>query len=580
MRTDFASTAGGAEPARPLVMGQRAVVSTGHYLATAAGDHMYSRRGSAIDAGIAAGVAVGVLLFERVNFAGVAPIALHHARSGDTVTIDGLGVWPKMTDPAVLAAQDGLGDNILRAVTPAAPDAWLTALSRYGTLTAAEVLEPAWEYAARGVPISHRVAHYLNNVTEVSPWPVDMNFFPDAQLPRAGQVFARPELAKVIKSMMDADVRARQSGCSREAAIQAARDVFYRGWVAEEIDTYHRAHGGWMRFEDLAAYSVEIAPPLRGTYRDFEVLVCGPWCQGPALVQALNILETFDLEALGHNSTEYMHILAESVNLAFADRENFYGDPRFVDVPLDTLLSKAHARTRALEINRGKAFGTMPSSLPLGREMVDVDRYRSAPDALSHGDTSYVAAVDSEGNVFSATPSDSEFWGPVVPNLGFSVSGRGIQSRFDQNHPSSAVAGKRPRLTPNPAMLSRDGIPFMAIGCPGGDAQVQGMVQTLLNMIDFGMQVQEAIEAPRVTSWNFPNSFAPHPYHAGRLDVESRIGEDKRNELARLGHTVRVVADYADSSSAVHAAVINPDNGVLLAGSDPRSEGAATARVS
>jgi gamma-glutamyltranspeptidase/glutathione hydrolase len=225
------------------------------------------------------------------------------------------------------------------------------------------------------------------------------------------------------------------------------------------------------------------------------------------------------------------------------------------------------------------AFKSMPPPGDLGRPRVDIDQYMSQPDAISHGDTSYVAAVDRHGNVFSATPSDSEFWGPVIPSLGFSPSGRGVQSRTDQHHPSSASPGKRPRLTPNPALLARDGVPLMAFGCPGGDAQVQGMLQTLLNLLDFEMHVQQAIEAPRMTSWNFPNSFHPHSYHPARMDVESRIGAEVTRELVELGHDVRPVAAFADTSSAVHVAAVNPANGVLLAGSDPRAEGSAVARV-
>jgi|SRR5579862_650793 len=578
-RTDFATSSATNESLRPLVMGQGVVLSSGHYLATQAGLDIFARGGSAIDAGIAAGISLGVLLFERVNFAGVAPIILHHANSNQTIAIDGLGVFPKRADVKFLRAQEnGLGaSGLFRAVTPAAPDAWLSALEQFGTLSACDVLEPSWELAERGAPVSTGTASFFQHLDELSPWPVDLAFLPDGKAPNPGDVYCRPELANVIKSMMDAEVKALGRGLDRRQAIRCARDVFYKGWVAQEIDAFFESVGGWLRYDDLAEYNVCIETPLHSLYQGYDVWTCGPWSQGPLLLQFLNVLETFDLASMRHNSPEYLHLVAEAMNLGFSDREAFYGDPRFIDVPIEALLSSQYARNRASTISPDKAFGAMPppGMFRGGSLLTAAVGDGTTPLDFGSVDTSYIAAVDDEGNVFSATPSDSIFWGPVIPTLGFSVSGRGINSRLEEAHPALAAPGKRPRLTPNPALVGRDRTPFMAIGCPGGDAQTQGMLQVLLNLIHFGLNPQQAIEAPRVISWNFPDSFAPHTYRAGRLNVEGRVCEATRSNLASLGHDVQTVSDWSPRASGVHIALINPQNKILIGASDPRVEGQA-----
>jgi gamma-glutamyltranspeptidase/glutathione hydrolase len=568
-------------------MSQGGVVASGHYLATKAAGDVFRGGGTAIDAGIAAGIALGVLLYERVNFAGVAPIILHHATSRRTVTIDGLGRWPRLTDVDFLRGQerDGLGTTgLFRVVTPGAPDAWLTALAEFGTLSAGDVLEPSWELAALGAPVGPLAAFFWTQPEAISPWPVDMSLFASESFPAVGEVMKRPELAAVIKALMDEEALARKRGLDRREAIYAARDLFYKGWIAEEIGAFYESVGGWLRYDDLATYSVEIGIPLTTSFRGYEVLACGPWCQGPILLQFLNILEEFDLRSLGHNSVDYLHVVAEGMNLAFADREAFYGDPDYVSVPIDALISKEYGRQRAKEISDGAAFGRLPrpgdafafSALSRPSDPAGWEPPQPSARTPSQPDTSYVATVDDLGNVFSATPSDSSLWGTTIPKLGFSVSGRGINSRIEAGHPSVAAPGKRPRLTPNPALVAKDGTPFMAFGCPGGDAQSQGMLQFLLNLLEFGMNPQQAIEAPRIASWNFPNTFAPHGYLPGRLQAERRIPKEVLDVLARRGHDVEPIAEFTQQTSAVHAALINPANGVLIAASDPRAEGDAT----
>ncbi|HEX6988914.1 MAG TPA: gamma-glutamyltransferase family protein [Bacillota bacterium] len=589
---DLAASAWGGFSLQPMVMGRSGVVAAGHYLAASAGLHILRAGGNAVDAGVAAGVCLNVALFHLTSFGGVAPIILYHRASDTLVTLDGLGVWPALADREHFVRHHGgiMPEwSILRAVTPGAPDAWLTALERFGTRRLGEVLEPAWELAARGVPVAPSVSLGLQRheaeLDRIDPLARSL-FFPGGRALAPGRVLVQDDLAATFRALMDEEARARRRGLSREEAIRSARDLFYKGWIAERMAAFAEERGGWMRYNDLAGHRVETGTPLHGRYRDLDVYTCGPWSQGPLLIQFLNLMECFDLPALGHNSADYLHVLTEAMNLAFADRENYYGDPRFVEVPVTGLLSKAYARERAGLIQAERAFGRMPDpGNPwrhepggAGREAarLDVSRYLAPRETLK-GDTSYVAVVDGEGNLFSATPSDPTFWTPMIPGLGFGLSGRGSQSRLEADHPASIAPGKRPRLTPNPAILMRDGQPLLAIGCPGGDAQTQAMLQVLLNLFEFGANVQEAIEAPRVVTFNFPNSFAPFPYHPGRLDVEARIPEGVRAELARRGHDVRVIEDWAPSAASVHIAAVNPVDGVRIGGADPRREGQALA---
>ncbi|HEX4518630.1 MAG TPA: gamma-glutamyltransferase family protein [Gaiellaceae bacterium] len=594
VRREFASTSTPYEPVRAQAMGRRGAIASGHFLASLAGDRMFDLGGNAIDAGIAASICLNVLLFPRADFGGVMPMILYHAASDRVVTLDGLGVWPAAADiDALRAGKDGTPEGILRAVTPGAPDAWLTALAEFGTLTVGQVVEPAWELAANGAAVSTGIAKNLRFWEEHirEHYPTNYaTFYPEGRPYRTGEILRRPELGNVLKSLMDTEAAARAQGRDRREAIREARDVIYKGWVADEIAAFFEREGGWMTKADLAAHAVEVGEPIRTNYRGYEVMSCGPWCQGPVLLQTLNILENFDLASLGHNSPEYLHLLVESIDRAFSDRENYFGDPRAVPVPLQGLLSKEFAAERAATIDPGRASGSMPDpgdpwahddSDP-GREKrrVDLSHYETVTGLRGSApqiDTTYCAAMDAAGNIYSATPSDTSMWGPVIPALGFPCSGRGVQSRLDSDHPSAVAPGRRPRLTPNPAMVAVGGRPMMGFGCPGGDIQPQGMLQVFLNLAEFGLNLQQAIEAPRVMSWNFPNSFAPHPYHPGRLDIEGRISDETRSRLREMGHEGADTEDFFSKASSVHAVAMDLDNGVITAGADPRCEGSALA---
>jgi gamma-glutamyltranspeptidase/glutathione hydrolase len=370
--------------------------------------------------------------------------------------------------------------------------------------------------------------------------------------------------------------RAAASG-GRAAGLRAARDAFYRGDLAAAMVRYHREHGGWLTAEDLESYRSEVEAPLRIEFRGTEVLSCGPWCQGPVLLQMLSLLASDDLARLGHNSPAYTHLVTEVMKLCFADRERYYGDPRFVRVPTDTLLSPAYAAERRRLVRPDAAWAEMP---PFGRVPgwgdAAAPRTPPAPSALAEaspalpGDTSYVCVVDRHGNAVSATPSDVSWESPVIPGLGFCPSSRGSQSWAVPGHASCVQPGKRPRLTPNPALAMRGGRWLMPFGAPGGDLQPQGMLQVFLNHAVFGMSAQEAVEAPRFVTHSFPGSFEPHPYHPGRLDLERGIGQSAGDALAALGHGVQWLPDLSINTAGVCAIVADREAGVLYGGADPR----------
>ncbi len=556
------------------VMGRRWMVAAGHSLAAQAAARILEGGGNAVDAGVAAGICLGVVHPDMVSFAGVAPIIVHLAKSRETHTVSGVGPWPRQASVEFFRERCGgeIPLGVLRTVVPAAPDAWCTALALWGTRTFGEVAASALECAALGFAISvFSAALIRDNEAAFRRWPTTAALYLPGGRPRAaGEPFVQPELARTIETMIAAERRAASRG--RAHAIRAARDAFYRGEIAEAICAFHRKEGGLLTREDLAEFSVEVAPALRTIFRDLEVATCGFWCQGPALLQMLNLLEPYDLPALGQNSPRYLHLLAETIKLAFADREAYYGDPTHVKVPADGLLSKAYAEARRRLIRDDRASIDAPPGDPL--DLAAVKNGYTPPAGISSGasgdlDTSYVAVVDREGNGFSATPSDPSVDSPVVPGVGCVVSPRGSQSWLDPGHPSAVAPGKRPRLTPAPAMAFKDGCLFMPFGTPGGDVQQQAMFQVFLNVVCFGMPPQQAVEAPRVASRSFPDSFWPHKASPGQLNVEARLPSTVADELARLGHRVERWSEWDWRAGAVCGIVIGPD-GTLMAGADPR----------
>ncbi|MFB6299077.1 MAG: gamma-glutamyltransferase family protein [Halobacteriales archaeon] len=567
---------GDRKAARPVIRGQSGVVAAGHPMAAAAGHEILRQGGNAIDAGVAAGLVTNVVHHDMTSFGGVAPIILYSATDQEVRTISGVGRWPEQASLEYFQENHdgGYPEGILRSVVPAAPDAWITALKLGGELTFGEVAAPATRIARNGYPVYEFQHENIKKGEEryaTYPSTADV-MLPDGDVPRVGEPLVQEALAETFDRLAAAEAE----HTDRERGLIAARDYFYTGPIAEEIGDFSESHDGFLRTEDLTSFAVGTEPPVHIKYNGYDVYTCGPWSQGPVFAQTLAILEKFDLQAMGHNSTDYIHTLLEALKLAFADREWYYGDPDFVDVPIDELTADQYAANRAQTITPDDAMTELP---PPGETAVeppvyDLGHLETDPSIAGspfHQDTSYIAAMDTDGNAFSATPSDSCGGTPMIPELGIPISTRGSQSRLDPRHPNRLEPGKRPRLTPNPALVLKDGRPFMALGTPGGDVQPQAMVQVFLNQVEFGMNPQQAIEAPRVATYNFPASFYPHNYYPGVSAGEGRIDEETFRELSERGHDMQRW-NRLYRVGGVNVAKRDDDTGVLLAGADLRRE--------
>ena len=562
---------------RPTIMGTQGMVASGHYLASLAGEHILAQGGNAIDAGVAAGLCLCVLQTDMVNLAGVAPIIVYLADEQRVMTISGLGRWPQAASVAYFQQHCGgrIPQGVLRCITPGAPDAWITALEAYGTMSLAEVMSAALSLAHDGFPMHPFMAANLREGAALfGQWPSSAAIFlPGGRPPEPGEIFVQRDLAHTMQRLLDAEAGARLHG--RQAGLHAARELFYRGDIARQIAAFYEAQGGLLTYDDLAAFHVQHEEPVRVSFREYDMYTCGPWCQGPVLAQALTILEGYDLQRLGHNTPAYVHLLTEALKLAFADREQYYGDPEFVEVPMSALVAPGYAAARRELINPNKAHAGMP---PAG----DPWRGNGVAAAWSRQtlmestataetlDTTYVCAVDRHGNIFSATPSDTCMNAPVTPGLGVTVSTRGSQSWARPDHASAIAAGKRPRLTPCPALVFKDGKPFMPLGTPGGDVQCQAMLQVFLNIAVFGMAPQAAIEAPRFSTYSYPASFEPHEYLPDDLRLERRLATQVGGVLADKGHKVVTWPDWTWKAGGVCTITIDHERGILAAGADPR----------
>ena len=561
------------------------MVSSGHHLATQAGYEVLEAGGNAIDAGVAAGIALGVVHSDLVQFAGVAPIMVYLAEEDRVVTISGLGWWPRdaSLDRFVSEFDGHVPTGILRTVVPAAPDAWIASLRRYGTMGFAEVASAAVRYAREGFSV-HPLMHgnLVSHADDYRRWPSNRDIYlPGGVPPRVGERFVQTDLGDAIQYMIDEESKA--AGCGgREAGLVAARDAFYRGDLARAMVRYHEESGGWLTMEDLAEYESAVEDPVVARLGEIEVYTCGPWCQGPVLAQMASLLDGMDVAAFDHNSVQYIHAVTEAMKLCFADRERHYGDPRFVDVPLARLLSADYGRERRALIRPERAWpGMPPAGHTGGDESVRAAKPQTHPvtsPVPASADTSYCCAIDRLGNCFSATPSDVSWQSPVIPGTGLCPSSRGSQSWAVPGHASCVAPGKRPRLTPNPAFARVRGRQAMPFGTPGGDVQTQAMLQVLLNVTRFGMSTQDAVEAPRFATHSFPDSFEPHEEFPGRLVIEGRIPDSVTRELAARGHDVERVADYTSKMAGVCAINLDVESGIMEGGADPRRMSRAMGR--
>ena len=540
-------------------------VATGHPIATAAARRLLERGGNAIDAGVAAGIALGVVQPDLVSFAGVAPIILYLAEQNQVVSQDGVGHWPALADVDTMHREHGdhVPEGILRTVVPAAPASWIHALAKHGTLRFKDVAEDAITAAREGFEVYPLFANFIaDRAAKYARFPSTAAIFlPGGKLPEVGERFVQSDLAQTLEIMVKAE-----DDCpgDRLAGLQAARDAFYKGPTAERIVAFHKENGGLLRAGDLATYEVREEPTHKVHFRGADIHCCSAWCQGISMAEALALVETAGPEAASADGHLDLHFVIEVLKRVFADREAYVTDPRFMKIRPDELLDPAFVQERLASIEE--------RSIPLP-EAGEVPSPSGEPPVYELGcaDTSHVSVIDGDGNIFSATPSDPSYDTIVIPGTGLSVSSRGSQSRAIPGHLNALAPGKRPRLTPNPILALRDGKPWMAMGTPGGDVQVQAMLQVLLNMLDLGMSPEEAVAAPRVATYSYPGSFAPHDVHPNKVLYEKNLDEAQRRDLETRGHDLEAWPVQTWKAGGICIALQTPDGSVAVA--DPRRAG-------
>ncbi len=590
--------------------GRRGVVAGGQPLSVEAGMRILQHGGNAVDAGVATILAASVIEFSHFTFGGEVPILIK-LKGKDVAVVEGMGTAPAKATleffvnrarqrgtagttatapdssatqragndidmPSVPGAKAGLipSTGPLAATVPAVLDACVTALDQFGTKSLAEVMQPAIELAD-GFPIDELRVQYIQTRAPIfSQWPdAKRIFLPNGAVPKAGDVFVQADLARTMRAIAATEKRNAPRG--RHAALMAARDYFYRGPLGKRIGDYMQTHGGLLAPGDLAGWHAKVGAPAKGVYRGYEIYKTGFWAQGPMMIEVLNVLEGYDLKKMGQNSSEYIHTVTEALKLGFADRDRFYADPNFVRVPAEQLLSKDYAVMRRSLIDRSLASlaqrpGDPVNMKPLLASVTTIS-YNAPPlpEIEKANDTTCVNVIDKDGNMFSATPSGAWLPAVVAGDTGV-LMGQRLQSALtDASSPNVVAPGKRPRITLTPTLVLKNGQPFMVLSTPGGDNQDQALLQVLLNVIEFGMNPQEAVEAPRFDTQHYVSSFDNHEFMAGLLNIESRISADVISQLGSRGHKLKIQSGWGTGSSPT-VIMYDVRSGVISGGADPR----------
>jgi gamma-glutamyltranspeptidase/glutathione hydrolase len=558
----------------PAVRGMHEMVGAGNNLEVEAGYRILQQGGNAVDAGVAATLAAAVTEQDHFGLGGEIPIIIKLAGK-PAVIVSGVGVAPKLATPEYFNSRKPepwedakkmppIPDKgILCATVPGVFDGLMLALAKFGTMSFAQVVAPALERASEGFPLPEVFSNYIRaNEAVLRLWPVSSAFFmPGGKVPERGSVFSEPVLAKTLRELVAAEKKAHGK---REAKIQAVRDYFYKGSLAKRIAEFSEKNGGLIRYEDMAAFHAEVDEPRTATYRGYTIVKPGFWTQGPVMLEAMNMLEGYDLRKMGHNSPEYLHTVVEVAKLAFADRDRYYGDPKFSKIPEETLLSKDYAAERRKLVDPDHA--SMESRPGGFGGPVQMPTQTTTP-TIGIQDTTCVNVVDRKGDVFSATPSGAWLPSVIAGDTGIPFTSRLQTLLTVPGHPNTLQGGKRPRVTLSPTMVLKDGKPVWALSTPGGDNQDQALLQVLLNLIEFGMSPQEAVEAPRVQTEHFYASFAMHEFIPGKLNLEGRISKETAERLMALGHKVNIAGEWSNASAPT---VIHIGDGVLEGGADPR----------
>ncbi len=556
----------------PPVRGTHHMAGAGNAFEVEAAYRILELGGNAVDAGVAAVLAATVSEQDHIGLGGEMPLLLK-MNGKPAIAISGLGVAPGKATVEFYSARKpesweregrmpGIpSDGILAATVPGLFDGLMLALKEHGTMSFAQVVGPALDLCD-GFPLPEIYANFISmNRKMLELWPASAQFFmPGGAPPKRGEIFKSPTLGATLRELVTAEKRAKGK---RAAKIQAVRDAFYRGKLAHRLAEFCANNGGLISYSDMSKFHASTDRPRTTTYRGYEIVKPGFWTQGPVMLEALNMLEGYDLKALGHNTPEYLHTVIETVKLAFADRDRYYGDPDFSKIPEETLLSKSYAaeRRRLIDLavasmeSRPGAFG---GPLPIAP---------SGGTSTGAHDTTCVNVVDHWGNVFSATPSGAWLPSVIAGDTGIPLSTRLQSMLLTPGHPNQLAPGKRPRVTLSPTIVLKDGKPLIALSTPGGDNQDQAMLQVLLNLIEFDMSPQEAVEAPRFQSEHFYASFAFHEFVPGKVSMESRFPRETVDKLTALGHQVTVKGDWSNTSAPT---VILMRGGVLHGAADPR----------
>lgn len=571
---------------RPVIQGTHGIVSTGHYLTSMAAMRILLSGGNAFDAAVAAGVAAAVIEpTASYTLAAEGVGMLYHAASGDIRALSGQGVAPQAATVAFFRNRGfdkiptGPGDQAhLSFTVPGVMDAYLGLLAAYGTKTVGEVLEPAIDYAEGGFPMydyMYRLLDIPETRCQFDRYPPGGTsvFYPHGQRPRIGSRFKQPQLGQTLRLLVEGE---RAGSGTRQAGIEAARHVFYEGEIARRITAFSERWGGLLQPDDLAAYHATFEAPITTTFAGYDICTQSTWTQAAVLLQSLNMLEHVDLRALGHNSPAYIHTVTEVLKLALADRERYYGDPNFATIPLADLLAKDYAAQRLTLIADNASPGLPPAGALGGADFatpaVGLEAHSTPAGLVSSGGdedgTTHLAVIDRDGNMVCITPSGGVFRkSAFVPELGCTLSTRSEMFFLDAAHPNGLQPGKRPRTTLVNYLVCREGVPVMTFGCPGGDDQTQANLQMMLNVLVFGMTLQQAVEAPRFSTQSVTNSFYPRVYKPGHLHLENTIPEPVAEALRQRGHTIVRVGACGIGAVITQR---HPESGVLMAGADPR----------
>ena len=589
---------------RPAVSGPSGGVSTGHPLTSAAAFSILLKGGNAFDAGVAALIAGGVLEQDLYSLGGEALVLVYPTSEKKVTSIVGQGWAPKAVDVDwYLSRKKTLtGSGLDPAVVPGALHAALTVLEKWGTMSFAEVAAPGIAYAEHGFPMRTSTARAIDNqLAFFDKFPGNKKYWlkPDGSTYKPGDTITLPATARTLKRMVDAEKAASSKG--RAAGIAAARDRFYKGDIAQEMVAFLKQHGAPFELDDFSEFFARIEAPASTTYRGYTIYKHGFGSQGPVLLQTLNMLEQFDLHKMGYASADYLHTIVEAMKLAYADRDSYYADPAFVQVPAEGLLSKAYAKERAALIDPRHASTSFVAGDPLKYDShvkawpywkanvqagdAETERTPDDPDARASlgqdsagvsKDTTHISIVDKDGNVFDATPSGGWIPGAVIlGDTGIGMSVRGEQFWLDKTRAAQIRPRARPRYTLTPSLVFKDGLPLMAIGTPGGDNQDQTILQALLSTIEFWddwyPNLHAAFERPRVQTLHFYGSFWPHSPGFNQLNVEATIPDAVYNELKARGHNVSRLRAFGMSGCAT-AVMIDLRTGMRIAAGDPRRD--------